>query len=224
MPCLYVYNKVDTVYIEDVDRLARLPTSTVISCHMKLGLDNLLVEVGCCTPQFSHLQCAAHHLLPRAHTIDCACMVVLAPTRPGTCWAWFACTPRSEGTHQTLRTPLCSRVAAMASQSRALACRFTEHWLTSSTTPSCGDLAPNTTRRCVAWVLSGAFGFWCISHQSDFAWLFVFLSDVACHMSCKTRMCCRFVDLAAAATPRSFVLTCLRGVLLWEGYRLSRRQ
>lgn len=46
MPCLYVYNKVDTVYIEDVDRLARLPTSTVISCHMKLGLDNLLVEVG----------------------------------------------------------------------------------------------------------------------------------------------------------------------------------
>lgn len=30
----------------------------------------------------------------------------------------------------------------------------------------------------------------------------VFLSDVACHMSCKTRTCCRFVDLGAAATPR----------------------
>lgn len=39
--CLYVYNKIDTVSIEDVDELARLPNTTVISSGMKLGLDLL---------------------------------------------------------------------------------------------------------------------------------------------------------------------------------------
>lgn len=43
--CLYAYNKVDTVTIEDVDRLARLPNSTIMSCYMDMHLDNLLQEV-----------------------------------------------------------------------------------------------------------------------------------------------------------------------------------
>jgi ribosome-interacting GTPase 1 len=30
MPCLYVYNKIDQVSIEEVDRLARLPNSVVV--------------------------------------------------------------------------------------------------------------------------------------------------------------------------------------------------
>lgn len=30
--CLYVYNKIDVVSIQDVDRLARLPNSVVIAC------------------------------------------------------------------------------------------------------------------------------------------------------------------------------------------------
>lgn len=42
MPCLYVYNKVDQISIEEVDRLARRPNSVVISCGMKLNLDYLL--------------------------------------------------------------------------------------------------------------------------------------------------------------------------------------
>ncbi|KAF0721262.1 hypothetical protein AaE_010110 [Aphanomyces astaci] len=33
--CLYVYNKIDVVSIEDVDRLARLPHSVVIACEHK---------------------------------------------------------------------------------------------------------------------------------------------------------------------------------------------
>ena len=33
--CLYVWNKVDTVTMEDVDRLAREPHSIVISCNME---------------------------------------------------------------------------------------------------------------------------------------------------------------------------------------------
>lgn len=42
MPCLYVYNKIDQVSIEEVDRLARTPNSVVVSCNMKLNLDYLL--------------------------------------------------------------------------------------------------------------------------------------------------------------------------------------
>ena len=40
--CLYVYNKIDQVSLEEVDRLANLPNSVVISCYMKLNLDYLL--------------------------------------------------------------------------------------------------------------------------------------------------------------------------------------
>jgi len=42
MPCLYVYNKIDQVSIEEVDRIARTPFSVVVSCNMKLNLDYLL--------------------------------------------------------------------------------------------------------------------------------------------------------------------------------------
>ncbi|XP_014674285.1 PREDICTED: developmentally-regulated GTP-binding protein 2-like [Priapulus caudatus] len=42
LPCLYVYNKIDQIAIEEVDRLARQPHSVVVSCNMKLNLDNLL--------------------------------------------------------------------------------------------------------------------------------------------------------------------------------------
>ncbi|MCL4419490.1 TGS domain-containing protein, partial [Patescibacteria group bacterium] len=40
--CLYVYNKIDTLSIEEVDAIARLPDSVVISIYMKLNLDYLL--------------------------------------------------------------------------------------------------------------------------------------------------------------------------------------
>lgn len=37
--CLYVYNKIDQVSMEELDRLARRPHSVVISCNMRLNLD-----------------------------------------------------------------------------------------------------------------------------------------------------------------------------------------
>lgn len=37
MKCLYVYNKIDVVGIDDVDKLARQPNSIVISCNLKAG-------------------------------------------------------------------------------------------------------------------------------------------------------------------------------------------
>jgi len=45
MSCLYVYNKIDQISLEEVDRLARQPHSVVISCEMKLNLDYLLGDL-----------------------------------------------------------------------------------------------------------------------------------------------------------------------------------
>ena len=43
--CLYVYNKIDTLSIEEVDQLARLPDSVVISIYMDLNIDYLLQKM-----------------------------------------------------------------------------------------------------------------------------------------------------------------------------------
>ncbi|KAL0341846.1 UNVERIFIED_CONTAM: Developmentally-regulated G-protein 2 [Sesamum calycinum] len=45
MKCTYVYNKIDVIGIDDVDRLARQPHSIVISCNLKLNLDRLLARM-----------------------------------------------------------------------------------------------------------------------------------------------------------------------------------
>uniref|UniRef100_A0A1I8IRI6 TGS domain-containing protein n=1 Tax=Macrostomum lignano TaxID=282301 RepID=A0A1I8IRI6_9PLAT len=42
LPCLYVYNKIDQISIEEVDRLAHQPHSVVVSCNVGLNLDYLL--------------------------------------------------------------------------------------------------------------------------------------------------------------------------------------
>ena len=42
---MYVYNKVDTITIEEVDKLAREPHSVVISVHAKLNLDYMLAKM-----------------------------------------------------------------------------------------------------------------------------------------------------------------------------------
>lgn len=43
--CLYVYNKIDALSIEEVDELARKPDSVVISIYMNLNLDVLLAKM-----------------------------------------------------------------------------------------------------------------------------------------------------------------------------------
>jgi len=42
MDCLYVYNKIDQISLEEVDRIAHEPNCVVISCNMKLNLDYLV--------------------------------------------------------------------------------------------------------------------------------------------------------------------------------------
>jgi uncharacterized protein len=45
IPCLYVYNKIDNISIEEIDELARQSDSVVISCNMQLNLDYLIERV-----------------------------------------------------------------------------------------------------------------------------------------------------------------------------------
>ena len=40
--CLYVYNKIDLMSIEEVDYISQDPLAACISVHMELGLDILL--------------------------------------------------------------------------------------------------------------------------------------------------------------------------------------
>lgn len=43
--CLYVYNKIDTISIEEVNDISQDPLSCCISVHMELGLDILLQKI-----------------------------------------------------------------------------------------------------------------------------------------------------------------------------------
>jgi len=45
IPCLYVYNKIDSISLEEVDRLARQSHSLAISCELGLNLDYLLDQI-----------------------------------------------------------------------------------------------------------------------------------------------------------------------------------
>jgi ribosome-interacting GTPase 1 len=45
MPCLYVYNKIDAISLETMDRLAREDHTVVISCEMGLNLDYLIDRI-----------------------------------------------------------------------------------------------------------------------------------------------------------------------------------
>ncbi|ORX44972.1 hypothetical protein BCR36DRAFT_585853 [Piromyces finnis] len=43
--CLYCYNKIDQVSLEEVDRIAREPNSVVCSCEMNLNMDYLIEKI-----------------------------------------------------------------------------------------------------------------------------------------------------------------------------------
>ena len=43
--CLYVYNKIDTISIEEVEEMVKEETNAVISIHMNLGIDILLEKI-----------------------------------------------------------------------------------------------------------------------------------------------------------------------------------
>ena len=43
--CLYVYNKIDTISIEEVNEISQNPINACISVHKELGLDILLQKI-----------------------------------------------------------------------------------------------------------------------------------------------------------------------------------
>lgn len=43
--CLYCYNKIDAITLEEVDRIARQPFTEVISCAADLNLDGLIKSI-----------------------------------------------------------------------------------------------------------------------------------------------------------------------------------
>ncbi|EPY36987.1 GTP-binding protein [Angomonas deanei] len=45
MPCLYVYNKIDTITMEEMDRLSRIPHSVVMSLHWDLNVEEVIDEI-----------------------------------------------------------------------------------------------------------------------------------------------------------------------------------
>ncbi|PJF19728.1 Developmentally-regulated gtp-binding protein 2 [Paramicrosporidium saccamoebae] len=45
LKCLYCYNKIDQIGMEDLDRLAREPNTVVVSCEMNLNLDFLIRRI-----------------------------------------------------------------------------------------------------------------------------------------------------------------------------------
>ncbi|EIW86461.1 developmentally regulated GTP-binding protein [Coniophora puteana RWD-64-598 SS2] len=45
IPCLYVYNKIDAISLEQVDKLARTDHTVVISCELDLNLDYLIDRI-----------------------------------------------------------------------------------------------------------------------------------------------------------------------------------
>ncbi|PPQ64745.1 hypothetical protein CVT26_002689 [Gymnopilus dilepis] len=45
LPCLYVYNKIDAISLEQVDKLARQPNTVVVSCELDLNLDYLVDRI-----------------------------------------------------------------------------------------------------------------------------------------------------------------------------------
>jgi small GTP-binding protein len=75
--CLYVYNKIDMVYIHDVDRLARMPHTTVCSVVAELNLDRLLELMWC------KMGLVRVYTKPRGRAPDFSGPVVLTEWRHG---------------------------------------------------------------------------------------------------------------------------------------------
>jgi len=75
--CLYVYNKIDSLTIEEVDELARKPDSVVISIHMDLNIDYMLKRI------WDYLGLIRIYTKKRGQAPDLAEPVVLSSEREG---------------------------------------------------------------------------------------------------------------------------------------------
>jgi uncharacterized protein len=77
MRCVYVYNKIDSLCIEEIDDLARKPDSLVLSVHKKLNLDGLLDKM------WDYMGLQRVYTKRRGQAPDLTEPVVLSPERKG---------------------------------------------------------------------------------------------------------------------------------------------
>lgn len=75
--CLYVYNKIDTLSIEEVNQVARLPDAVVISVHINLNLDYLLQRM------WDYMGLIRIYTKRRGQAPDLAEPIVLSKSRHG---------------------------------------------------------------------------------------------------------------------------------------------
>ena len=83
--CLYAYNKIDTVSIEDVDMLARRPHSLVMGVHDKLNLDYLLKKI------WEYMSLVRVYTKRRGEPPDLTEPVVISNERTGGCTVEHLC-------------------------------------------------------------------------------------------------------------------------------------
>lgn len=83
--CLYAYNKIDTVTIEDVDELARRPHSIVMGVHDKLNLDYLLKKI------WEYMSLVRVYTKRRGEPPDLTEPVVISKERTGGCTVEHLC-------------------------------------------------------------------------------------------------------------------------------------
>ena len=77
MKCLYIYNKIDTISIKEVDKLAKLPFSLPLSCELKLGFDLLLNMI------WTHLDLVRIYTKKRGQPPDFQTPIILTQGRGG---------------------------------------------------------------------------------------------------------------------------------------------
>jgi len=75
--CLFVYNKIDRLSIEEVDALARKPDSVVISIYMKLNIEYMLQKM------WEYLGLIRIYTKPRGQAPDLNIPIVLSTQRHG---------------------------------------------------------------------------------------------------------------------------------------------
>ena len=83
--CLYVYNKIDTITIEEVDELARRPHSLVIGVHDRLNLDFLLRQI------WAYMSLVRVYTKRRGEPPDLEAPVIISKERTGGCTVSHFC-------------------------------------------------------------------------------------------------------------------------------------
>jgi ribosome-interacting GTPase 1 len=114
--CLYVYNKVDMITVEEMDALARMPNSTVASVYLQLNLDTVLEKMweymGTCTTRVRcyHQTCDACVSINGGIALQIAGAVAAASARLNLHFklhrhniCWHFSTPQCHTTYATIR-------------------------------------------------------------------------------------------------------------------------